>query len=274
MAAKSFEAFVAELRDGWAPPLPALIAVRRVDSTNDLARRLIDGQLGRSSPVAPCAVVAWEQSRGRGRQGRSWSSPPGGGAWVTMTTPLDGDDDPGALPLLLAVAVCRTLRRLPIPGCGLKWPNDVMVGERKLGGLLVEGLSTGMRPRAAVLGFGVNYRDPGSSGSRVGPRGGGEAPASAAAVLDEVAAPPSLAALVRRLVGEVTGELRRGVSARPELVEEYRRLSRHRPGERLRCRLPSGEIAGEFRGFDARGFLRLLVAGEERRISSAEIVED
>ncbi|HEX3804232.1 MAG TPA: biotin--[acetyl-CoA-carboxylase] ligase [Solirubrobacteraceae bacterium] len=116
------------------------VHLRRVDSTNTLARELA----GRGAPHGTL-VTAAEQTSGRGRQGRAWSAPPGTAllcSWVIR-------EPPALLSLAAGVAVAEL--------CGeraqLKWPNDVLIDGRKVSGILVEG-----RPqeRWAVLGIGIN----------------------------------------------------------------------------------------------------------------------
>jgi BirA family biotin operon repressor/biotin-[acetyl-CoA-carboxylase] ligase len=114
--------------------------LREVDSTSDRARELV-----LAGAPHGALVTAARQSAGRGRQGRVWTTQPG--AAVTMSVVLR--DPPPLLPLVAAVAVAES--------CGedarIKWPNDVLVGGRKVAGILAEG-----RPHEgwAVLGIGVN----------------------------------------------------------------------------------------------------------------------
>lgn len=104
-------------------------------------------------------VVAEAQTAGRGRRGRVWVAPPGGGVW--MTTVLRPPPGPGlqALALVAGVAVWRAVRALaPHAPARVKWPNDVWVGGRKLAGILLEADEvTGPQP-VVLLGVGVNLR--------------------------------------------------------------------------------------------------------------------
>ncbi len=98
-------------------------------------------------------VTAAEQTAGRGRQGRSWTAPPGGALlYSALLRPL-GEDD-AMLPLAVPLAVCEAAEQLA-PGvrCGVKWPNDVHLDGRKLAGVLIEA-----RPQDgwAVIGVGLN----------------------------------------------------------------------------------------------------------------------
>jgi BirA family biotin operon repressor/biotin-[acetyl-CoA-carboxylase] ligase len=104
-------------------------------------------------------IVAGEQTEGRGRRGRVWSSPPGAGLYLTFlfrpsferATPLLG---------LLTLAAGVGVRDAVGRGTGfwpaLKWPNDVMVGRRKLAGILSEGHSLGTAEQSVLVGVGIN----------------------------------------------------------------------------------------------------------------------
>lgn len=113
--------------------------LRATDSTNLRAREL-------AAAGAPhgTLVTAGEQSAGRGRQGRTWTAPAGRALLMSLVV----RDPPRLLPLVAAVAVADTVEDAEI-----KWPNDVLVGGRKVAGILVEG-----RPQEgwAVLGIGLN----------------------------------------------------------------------------------------------------------------------
>ncbi|HET7444397.1 MAG TPA: biotin--[acetyl-CoA-carboxylase] ligase [Solirubrobacterales bacterium] len=120
----------------------------RTDSTNTRAREL-------AAAGAPhgTVVTAAEQTEGRGRQGRSWTAPPGKALlYSAVVRPLDPGD--ALLPLAVPLAVCEAAEQLQ-PGveCGVKWPNDVQVAGRKLAGVLIEA-----RPQDgwAVIGVGLN----------------------------------------------------------------------------------------------------------------------
>lgn len=264
--------------------LPAnLVVLPSVPSTNAIGRRIAHDYLADGQVPPPSLVVAWEQTAGRGRRGRSWASPAGRGVYATLVTPLAGDDGLHTLPLLVAVGLCRAAgRHLPAagPGCRLKWPNDLLLGAldeggRKLGGVLIETERGEGDGSAAVIGIGVNYRAAPEVAAAIAAGGGGALPA--AALADESPAPPSLAELVRDLAAAVIAELAHlgdeGYAAR-----EYQALSAHSPGERMRCRDGERTVEGVFLGFDRRGFLRLKpepgTAGEERelRLAAGEVL--
>jgi BirA family transcriptional regulator, biotin operon repressor / biotin---[acetyl-CoA-carboxylase] ligase len=103
------------------------------------------------------AYLAEYQTAGRGRRGRSWLAPPGGAICLSLSwTFREVPEDLGALGLVIGVCVLRALRGLGIEGAALKWPNDLLVGERKLGGILIELRAESAGPACVVIGIGVN----------------------------------------------------------------------------------------------------------------------
>ena len=117
-------------------------------------QQLLDS-LERQGVPEGSVVIAREQTAGRGRHGRSWHSPPGLG--LTLSALLR-PDSPGSLVLYslgAAVAACEAVRSLDVPA-EIKWPNDLVISGRKVGGLLVEGRMEGERIRAVLIGCGLN----------------------------------------------------------------------------------------------------------------------
>jgi BirA family biotin operon repressor/biotin-[acetyl-CoA-carboxylase] ligase len=126
---------------------------RQVGSTNTLARELAEAGAPNGT-----VVTADEQTAGRGRQGRSWTAPPGSALLFSAIVRPLGKRHP-LLPLAVPLAVCETAERLrPGVACKVKWPNDVHLDGRKLAGILIEA-----RPQEewAVLGIGLNLTIPG-----------------------------------------------------------------------------------------------------------------
>jgi len=96
------------------------------------------------------AVRAETQTAGRGRFQRAWVSDKGG-LWLSAVVPTHRPNHP-ILPLLAGLAVCELARGLGARNARLRWPNDVMIGERKLAGVLIDQF----RPGLAVIGIGLN----------------------------------------------------------------------------------------------------------------------
>lgn len=131
---------------------PPLTVVDETTSTNDVVR----GWMERGQPHG-CALLARQQTAGRGRHGRTWRTVGPDNLHLSV-----GIRDPrlqrhtGQLPLVAGVAVAQVLDPDGVHGLALKWPNDLYVADRKLGGILCEGVARGTRIEAAVVGIGLN----------------------------------------------------------------------------------------------------------------------
>lgn len=145
---------VEELRRRWKRQ--SVHAYGKIDSTNAAARELAEEG---ASPGT--IVLAREQTSGRGRGERRWYSPPGGVYLSMVFRPEEADLSP-LVSVLAALGVVRELdRAFPELSPALKWPNDVVVEGRKLGGVLPEAVSGERRIRHLVVGVGVNVKLPG-----------------------------------------------------------------------------------------------------------------
>lgn len=143
------------------PRLPAaynLIALESVGSTNEEAKRLAaEGEV-----VAPDGTLVWarEQTAGRGRRGRTWISPPGNLYTSLVLRPEVPVQRMAELSFVAALAVYDALGSLGEPGhqVHLKWPNDILLNDKKVAGLLLETESAGKGEGAGwvVLGMGLN----------------------------------------------------------------------------------------------------------------------
>ena len=106
-------------------------------------------------------MIADTQTAGKGRLGRSWSSPPGKNLYVSIILrPEISPRDATALTLLSAVACASAIRRSTPVSISIKWPNDLMAGQRKLGGILTEIKADIDRITYAVVGIGINVNLP------------------------------------------------------------------------------------------------------------------
>lgn len=142
----------ADLRVRWGRDDVTVLA--SVDSTNDEAKRLADRDAS-----AGTIVVAGEQTRGRGRAGRSWASPAGAGVYLSMVFRPEMLKDAGPVSVLAGLGIVRALdAAFPKLNPKLKWPNDLYADGLKFGGILTEAAWTGKRPRYLVAGVGINVR--------------------------------------------------------------------------------------------------------------------
>ncbi|HEY5806768.1 MAG TPA: biotin--[acetyl-CoA-carboxylase] ligase [Povalibacter sp.] len=150
------------LLEAVSPPMRDLLApvdvLLTVDSTNRFVYDSTDISAGRAQ-----LCIAELQNAGRGRRGRSWLAPFGSG--ICMSVGWQFQDSPptfSALSLAVGVAAVRALRRFGAEDVGLKWPNDLLWKNRKLGGILIEMRGESGGPATVVMGIGINMRMPSS----------------------------------------------------------------------------------------------------------------
>jgi BirA family biotin operon repressor/biotin-[acetyl-CoA-carboxylase] ligase len=128
----------------------------QVGSTQDLAH-----EWALSEPPAPegAVVVAEEQTAGRGRQGRTWYSPPASSIMCSIILrPHLMPEQLQRLTMAIGIAVAETLSPFLPDAVTLKWPNDVLVQRKKISGILTEAIWIDNRPVAVIVGIGINIR--------------------------------------------------------------------------------------------------------------------
>jgi BirA family transcriptional regulator, biotin operon repressor / biotin---[acetyl-CoA-carboxylase] ligase len=130
-----------------------LLIVDRCPSTMDLAH-----ERAAAGASHGFVVVANEQLAGRGRAGKSWSSAPASGVWASLLLRAPSPNAAGVLSLRVGIELARALDGFAASRIGLKWPNDLFVGPRKLAGVLTEARWRGDSLEWIVVGVGVNVR--------------------------------------------------------------------------------------------------------------------
>ncbi|KRG69557.1 bifunctional biotin--[acetyl-CoA-carboxylase] ligase/biotin operon repressor BirA [Pseudoxanthomonas dokdonensis] len=155
-------AISAELAPAVRQQLQSLEVAWSLDSTNaELLRRPTPRE-------GVAALLAEQQTQGRGRRGRQWASPLAANLYLSVARHFSGGlARLGGLSLVAGVAVAEALREAGFHEVGLKWPNDLVAGERKLGGLLIEGGGEHGGPVRAVIGLGINVRMPAPFAARI-----------------------------------------------------------------------------------------------------------
>jgi len=213
----------------------------KVTSTNDLTRKLADA----GAPEG-AVVIAREQVSGRGRHGRHWVSPRGG-LWLSVILrPAQPLDEWPLLGFLLAVASCGAIDALTGLRTGVKWPNDVMIGSRKLGGVLVEAT-----PGFAVGGIGLNANLTAASL-------GASVAKTATSIQELVGHPVDLSALAAMLLEKIEDGYSRMRTDKAWLLDEWRRRS---VAMGRRVRVTGGTmLEGVSEGIDDTGALLVRTA--------------
>ena len=247
------------------PPAPAnVIWLDDVDSTNAVAERIAESWLaGEEDRLPETLVVAQRQSAGRGRGAHAWDSP-AGGLYATWLAWLSVQALP-TLPMAAAVSLAAAVEEL-VPGLrvGLKWPNDLLVGERKLGGVLCASRSNGDAAWVTV-GFGINV------GADPVLLPGDQTKAVSLGSLGFAGdAGEGIWSLVAGFLARIHPALADSQGTRAQWVAR----SIHRAREVMRLRLHSGVVEGRFVGFGQQGELELEVGGKLGRFSVGELLAD
>jgi BirA family biotin operon repressor/biotin-[acetyl-CoA-carboxylase] ligase len=191
-----------------------LVQLESVDSTSTEAKKhLIKGE------TEGLIVFAKTQTSGRGRGGRSWLSPSGGLYFSIVLDPRLGDEKTPLMGLLCACAVRRALFSLGVDA-KLKWPNDLLVGDKKISGILSEAVTIDNQTKGLVIGIGVNQNCP---FSEMPP--GLEWPTTS--VIDEIGSETSTESLLCEIVNEIDALLKivEVNSSYSAILEEWRKTS-------------------------------------------------
>jgi len=251
----------AELGPERIAQLRTLDLMFEVDSTNS---RL----LGNAPPPLGLADACLTelQHAGRGRRGRRWIAPFGASVALSLAwTFSDGAGALAALSLGVGVAVARALERAGARGVTLKWPNDIWLRDRKLGGVLIELRAEASGPAHVVIGVGVNVDLPAAARREI--EAGG---VRVAAVADACAAMPSRNLVAGAILDELLSMLgqfeREGFAAFRDAWTALDALS----GRPARVLLGRTVISGTSRGVDQDGALLLDTGDRVQRFVSGE----
>jgi BirA family biotin operon repressor/biotin-[acetyl-CoA-carboxylase] ligase len=233
-------------------------------STNDVAASLIASGAGEGT-----VVIADAQTAGRGRRGRSWFSPPGAGLYVSVVVAPSAATCPeratALLTLSAGVALSEAVERITGLAPAIKWPNDLLVGRRKLAGILAEGVAcpgaAGLQ--AVVLGYGINVLSasfPADLAGRVT-----SLESELGRIVDRAAlCAESLARLSERSVDLMAGRF-------DAILDAWRARSVGSSGARVEWDASGRTKSGVTEGIDDMGALLVRSAGGLERIVAGEV---
>lgn len=236
-----------------------ILRLDSVASTNDVARDMAAS----GSPEGTC-VLAREQTAGRGRQGRTWASPPGKGLYVSVILrPTIRAAQSPVLTLAAAVAVAETLKLDFEVTADIKWPNDVMASGRKICGILVESAIERDRVQYAAMGIGLNVAQ------REFPD---EVSAVATSLLIETGRSLAPDDVLNPLLERLTRWYEIAVTEPSKMLVRWEELSSYARGCAVRVESSDWSIEGVTRGLASTGALRVELAnGEIREVFSGEV---
>jgi BirA family biotin operon repressor/biotin-[acetyl-CoA-carboxylase] ligase len=240
-----------------------LVVLDEVDSTNDALLAVQDLPGGCFD-----ACLAEFQTQGRGRRGRQWTAPFGSGLCISLSWRFaEAPPQLSALSLAAGVALLRTLGHFGVRGLGLKWPNDLLLNDEKLGGILCELRAESAGPAFVVIGIGLNVSLPQAARRSI------EATGLRPAALDQCLEPSpglrsSLAGVLLSQLVLVLAEFEQ--AGFQPFIEEWRAAD-------SLCSRPvvlhhGGDATqGIARGIDADGALEVEIDGIIRRVVSGEV---
>ena len=231
-----------------------------ISSTNDHARELAEEGAGHGE-----VVIADSQTGGRGRRGRPWVSPPGLNAYFSVI--LRPELPPARAPeltLLASVAICDALRQANVPAA-IKWPNDLLVQDRKIAGILTEMASEPERVHWAVIGIGVNVN---AAATDFPP----ELRDVATSVLLERGEPAPRALFVAACLTALESWLDRHAEEGFEPVRLAWRERSATLGREVTVKTDGREIAGRAEDIDAAGALLVRTDEGIQRILSGDVI--
>ena len=250
----SAEAVAAAVRGRLGRPV---LVFATIGSTNDEAKRLAEAGAAEGT-----LVLAETQTAGRGRQGRQWLTPPGTAlAGSLVLRPTLSAAQAARLTMLAGVAAAEAIEAVAGVPAALKWPNDLLLGGRKAGGILVESGLAGDRLDYAVVGIGLNV-------SAAPPPEAVQFPATA--VAEAAGRPVDRLALLVQLLAALEKWYAAAVEG-PALPAAWQaRLAWL--GEAVTAHTAEGELTGVAEGVDEDGALLLrLASGERRRLWAADV---
>lgn len=238
-----------------------IIYLETVDSTNRIAM-----EMGDKGALHGTVVIADSQTKGRGRLGRTWFSPPGSNIYMSiiLRPVLDLKNVP-VLTIMASVASANALRDVTGLPVGIKWPNDLLVSDKKLGGILSETRSVNERIIFSVIGIGINV----NSGPEDLPP---DLRAIATSIKKETGREESRQNLIANILNEMDYRFKSlSKDGKEKLLAEWRRLS-------LTLEKPVKAVVGKDTFFgiaeeiDDKGMLLLrLPSGALKKISAGDI---
>lgn len=144
--------------------LKALHIYQSLDSTNKMANKLIQDVADKDT-ASGTVILSEYQTMGRGRRGKNWVSPFAANLYLSIVWDFDqGASALQGLSLAVGVAVSRALKDLAIDDVRLKWPNDIYINNKKLGGILLEMVGDPAGQCTVIIGIGINHTMPANSG--------------------------------------------------------------------------------------------------------------
>jgi BirA family transcriptional regulator, biotin operon repressor / biotin---[acetyl-CoA-carboxylase] ligase len=238
----------------------AVQVFEQIDSTNAWLL-----QQCRAGAELPLACIADSQNAGRGRRGRIWHSPASSNIYMSLGWEFQHSTaELGAFSLLIGVALVRVLKQIGIPQAKLKWPNDVLVENRKLAGILIETQNRQDGGLAVVIGIGLNVHMADAERAQIDQ--------TCTDVCEWLSAACDRNQLVALLLAECIGVCQGFPQNSAELLAEYRRDYDALKQQTVTIRRDNGlQQTALSLGVAADGALQVQIDGVEQRLMAADV---
>jgi len=238
---------------------PTILRFDSIDSTNLEAMRQ-----AKAGVAEGLCVIAREQTRGRGRLDRSWHSTKDAGLYFSVVLrPSFAVSHWPLIGLAAAVAVCNTLSKSCELEVDIKWPNDILVGDRKLGGILAETVGTSSGT-AVVLGIGINL-----TGENIAP----ELLEVATSLDSFLEFPIDRESLVDELVNALSEryEMLDSEQGREQTIRDWCAHSSYARDRHVRVSLHDQTFNGVTRGLEPDGALRVEASDGMKSVRAGDV---
>jgi BirA family biotin operon repressor/biotin-[acetyl-CoA-carboxylase] ligase len=243
--------------DRWRV-LENCVCLHSIPSSNALARELIDVYFDEGLDMRTTVLTAEAQPGAYGRNARHWEAPAGKGLYLTVLRPAVAQEPLSLVPIAVARWARAALCEETGAAITLKWPNDLYVGRRKLGGVMAESRTQGDETCLA-LGLGINVL---GRADALGVPG-------ATTLEQETGRELALTPLMQSILDRFDREL--AAPRWEEEVREWQLVAAHRPGDPITVRRNGDEVSGAYLGLDPSGFLRLATEAGEVTVATGEM---
>jgi BirA family transcriptional regulator, biotin operon repressor / biotin---[acetyl-CoA-carboxylase] ligase len=243
--------------------IPSFIEHHQVlSSTNDRAWELI---LERGDASDRGVVTAGYQEKGRGRNRRTWSSEKNSSLLMSLVVIPEDEQNLQLLPLASGLAVVKAIMKYAEIEASIKWPNDIMFGNKKMGGILVELKTSGNEILGAVIGIGLNIK----GGADIFPE---ELRVAAVTLETAVSKECEPDAFMKILFDELNIWIEVSFSDPERLGRELNGAWAHKKGDTLKVHSGGSIVEGRFAGVSEEGALILQTESGENRFVQGEIL--
>lgn len=250
------------IRERLTAAVENLVILEVTESTQAMARELIEDLDQEERRLSATVIISNRQEHGEGRDGRIWTSPPGGLYLTWVQSGLD-EGSISRLPMVAAAAAHAAIAEIGVEGIRIKWPNDLIVGGRKLAGILIfarHGL-----PSWVAVGIGVNIASTPTIDNHN---------ALQATSVAELLGRSDPGDWRDRIAASFVNNLIAALADPQPALAAWRRLLHQQPGDDVHVRLASGEtVAGTLMEVLDEGHLRLRTENGERVVSGGDVIE-